>query len=619
MNNSENNKQNIDQQNIIEKIQESFFAHIAKTLSLDISLINATPFLLNIDPTKQEFGDLNSTIALTLAKQLKRSPISIAKEIADTYTSEYIEKIEVAGAGFLNLFFSPKAISLLAQELYTQKENFFKQINPEKPDSDQAIKRISLEFISANPTGPLHFGHGRGGIIGDVLGNIFSFLGHQVTKEFYINDAGKQIAKLGESFKIRCQQIAQSSTITPQITPQTTISEITIPNIVAPELIIPDTDIPDIIIPDTVTPNTMTPDIAIPEGGYQGEYLITMAQDFMDNHNGAERLSYEPDSFFQEYAKEKLLKAIKETLDNYGITFDVWFSEKTLHQSGAITNALDFLAKHGTLYEKEGALWFASTQFGDDKDRVVRKTTGELTYVAADIAYMIDKKERGYTQLIMTLGHDHHGYVERLQGIKRALEIPTPLDIILYQLVKIKENGQQVRLSKRAGNIITLDDVIKTVGKDVARFFYLNRKADAQLEFDLELALKKSDENPVYYVQYALVRTGSILQKAKTSTVFENIGAQDAEHLGNQEILLLKKIAFFKELLTSISTTFQTHQLAYYVHELAQLFSSYYAKHKIIDLNQISQSRARLLLVLLMQNTLRINLELLGISRPERM
>lgn len=586
MNSSENNQHNINQhnnskKNIIEKIQESFFSHIAQTLSLDIASVSATPLTLNIDSTKQEFGDLNSTIALTLAKQLKRSPIAIAQQIASTYTCEYVAKIDVAGPGFLNLFFSPKTISLLAQELYTQKEDFFKPANP-------IGRRISLEFISANPTGPLHFGHGRGGIIGDVLSNIFSFLGHSVTKEFYINDAGKQIAKLGESFKIRCQQIAQSSYI---------------PNIVTPD----------------ITPNIITPDIVIPEGGYQGEYLISMAQDFIENHNGATKLSYETDQFFQEYAKEKLLKAIKHTLDTYGITFDVWFSEKTLHESGAITKALDFLAKHGTLYEKENALWFASTQFGDDKDRVVRKSTGELTYVAADIAYMIDKKERGYTQLIMTLGHDHHGYVERLQGIKKALQITIPLDIILYQLVKIRENGEQVRLSKRAGNIITLDDVIKTVGKDVARFFYLNRKADAQLEFDLELALKKSEENPVYYVQYALVRAGSILQKASADNVFENIGSQDAKHLGSQEIMLLKKIAFFKELLASIDTTFQTHQLAYYVHELAQLFSSYYAKHRIIDLNQIEQSRGRLLLVILMQNTFRINLELLGISRPERM
>ena len=252
-----------------------------------------------------------------------------------------------------------------------------------------------------------------------------------------------------------------------------------------------------------------------------------MAQD------GVHKLD-QPDSFFKEYAKDKMLAQIKITLDTYGIKFDTWFSEKTLHDSGAITQALTFLQQQGQLIEKDGALWFNSMAFGDDKDRVVRKATGELTYVAADIAYMLDKVKRGYSELIMILGHDHHGYVDRLQGIRQALNIDPKLDIILYQLVKIKEDGQLVRLSKRAGHIITLDDVIKTVGKDVARFFYLNRKADAQLEFDLNLALTKSDENPVYYVQYAFVRTGSIIQKAQDVPALHDIGAQDAQFVEKQ-------------------------------------------------------------------------------------
>jgi len=290
-----------------------------------------------------------------------------------------------------------------------------------------------------------------------------------------------------------------------------------------------------------------------------------------------------------------------------------------LHDSGAIEKALDYLAQQGLLYEKEGALWFTSTTFGDDKDRVVRKASGELTYVAADIAYMNNKAGRGCDQMIMTLGHDHHGYVERLQGIRKALHVNPPLHIILYQLVKIKEDGQQVRLSKRAGRIISLDDVIKTVGKDVARFFYLNRKADAQLEFDLDLALKKSEENPVYYVQYAFVRTGSILHKAQAISAFGNITNADAQHISKEETFLLKKIVLLKELLESISSTHQTHQLAYYTHELAQIFSSYYAKHKVIDPQDINRSRGRLFMTLLIRNTLQTCFNLLGISQPERM
>lgn len=549
--------------NVIEQIQQHFIEHLIVSLNIDPAMAReATRLTLNSDPSKQEFGDLSANIALVLAQKLKRKPRDVAQEIIANYSHDLIEKIEIAGPGFLNFYFSPHAIQLLASQVYEQGEQFFKP-------SHLSPQSISVEFVSANPTGPLHFGHGRGGIIGDVLGTIFRFLGHKVTKEFYINDAGNQIAKLGECFKIRCLQLAGI-------------------------------------------------DVAIPEEGYQGDYLITLAQEFMAQHDGKALLD-QPDEFFQTYAKTILLERIKETLNAYGIHFDVWFSEKTLHDSGAITDALTYLSKQGSLYEKDGALWFTSTAFGDDKDRVVKKASGELTYVAADIAYMINKADRGFDQMIMTLGHDHHGYVERLQGIRQALHLKPPLHVILYQLVKIKEDGQQVRLSKRAGRIISLDDVIKTVGKDVARFFYLNRKADAQLDFDLDLALKKSDENPVYYVQYAFVRTGSILQKANAIDLFSALTTADARGLGQEETFLLKKIVLLKELLESISNTHHTHQLANYVHELAQLFSTYYAKHRVIDVQNVQQSRSRLFLTLLIRNTLQTGLNILGISQPERM
>lgn len=547
--------------NVIERIQHDFLAHLTSAFNLDLTHIKDARLTLNSDPAKQEFGDLSTNAALVLAKHLKCTPREIAQRVTQSYSHELVDRIDMAGPGFMNFFLTPNAIHLLAQELLEQGASFFKP-------SDLKKQKISVEFVSANPTGPLHFGHGRGGIIGDVLSTILTFLGHSVTKEFYINDAGNQIVKLGESFKARCQQIAGMK-------------------------------------------------VDIPEGGYQGEYLLDLAQEFM-NHEGLQRLD-QPDEFFQQYAKSALLERLTKTLDSYGIHFDVWFSEKSLHDSGAIHDVLTYLTAQGDLYEKEGALWFSSTAFGDDKDRVVRKASGELTYVAADIAYLKNKSDRGFDQLIMTLGHDHHGYVERLQGIRKALGVTPPLHVILYQLVKIKEDGQQVRLSKRAGRIVTLDDVIKTVGKDVARFFYLNRKADAQLEFDLNLALTKSDENPVYYVQYAFVRTGSILHKAQTIAPFASLSPQDAIGLGREELVLLKKIVSLKDLLESIANTHQTHQLAYYVHELAQLFSSYYAKHKVLDPTAIELSRARLLLVQLVRTTLSTCFDLLGISQPERM
>jgi len=281
---------------------------------------------------------------------------------------------------------------------------------------------------------------------------------------------------------------------------------------------------------------------------------------------------------------------------------------------------LDVLQKRGFLFEQDGALWFKTTQFGDDKDRVVRKSTGEYTYIAADIAYLKNKIDRGFDNLIFILGHDHHSYVTRLNAVKDGLGYTDcPLSVILYQLVKISEDGALVRMSKRAGAIVGLQDIIDTVGKDVARFFYLHRKADAQLEFDIGLALKRTEENPVYYVQYAYVRTGSILEKAAGHADLDGINAMDAQHIGQQEAFLLKKIVFLEQLLMDIAVNHQTHLLTYYVVELAQLFHRYYSHVRVIDLENREKSRARLLMITLLRDTIALVLDILGISHPEKM
>ncbi len=298
----------------------------------------------------------------------------------------------------------------------------------------------------------------------------------------------------------------------------------------------------------------------------------------------------------------------------------VWFSEKTLHDSGAIATGISHLTEQDTTYQKDDALWFRATTFGDDKDRVLRKANGELTYIAADVGYLENKIARNFDHLIIVLGQDHHSYVARLKGILQALNHdPAILDVILFQLVTLKATGQLLRMSKRTGNIVTLDDLIETVGKDVARFFYLNRKADAHLDFDVDLALKKTDENPVYYIQYAYVRTKSILQKAEQEPDLRVINDRDTVGLSDAEQLLLKKIISLNLLLQSITKHYQTHTLAYYVLELAQLFHAYYAKNRIIDPEKVTQSRARLLLVTIVRNTLETCLNLLGISCPESM
>lgn len=553
----------MDLMNSIDHIQQSFIEHIKNLFPTHQASSDHTRLHINVDEAKQSFGNLSTTIALVLAKMLGRSPREIATEIITTFTHPLVEKLEIAGPGFVNLFLKQETFKLLVQELFERKEMFFKPAKLEKKQN------ISLEFVSANPTGPLHFGHGRGGIIGDVLGNILTFVGHNVAKEFYINDAGNQIQKLGESFKIRCLQVAGT-------------------------------------------------DVSIPEDGYHGEYLLELAQGCFAEYG--QNLFEKPDSFFSNYAKENLLEALKNTLKDYGIEYDVWFSEKTLHESDAIENALQILKSNNLLFEQDGALWFKTTQFGDDKDRVVKKSTGEYTYIAADIAYLKNKADRGFDHFIFILGHDHHSYVTRLNAVKQGLGYTEKsLDVILYQLVKILNDGALVRMSKRSGAIISLQDIINTVGKDVARFFYLNRKADAQLEFDLGLALKKTEENPVYYVQYAYVRTGSILEKTVAIPELHNITCDDAQYIGPEEAILIKKIVFLEQLLADISHNHQTHVLAHYVIELAQLFHRYYSHVRVIDPENLHKSRGRLLMIHVLRNTIALVLDILGVSHPEKM
>lgn len=549
--------------NLIQQIQDAFIDYLERTFEVTPEVARQCTFELNVDEKKQQFGDLNSSAPLILGRHLRRDPLQVCEQITGGFKNEYIATIECAPPGFLNAILKPEVFQQLAQNLFISKNDFF-VLDPKIPKHN-----YSIEFVSANPTGPLHIGHGRGGIIGDVLGNIIGFLGHKATKEFYINDAGSQIQKLGRSCKIRCQQ-------------------------------------------------EMGIDVAMPEDSYHGEYLIPIVKECIKEYGNT--VLEKPDTFFSDYAKEKMLVYIKETLKEYGIHFDLWFSEKKeLHDSNAIDHVIDILKKKGYIYEKDGALWFKSTAFGDDKDRVLRKSSGELTYVAADIAYLYNKVERGFDHLIMVLGHDHHSYAVRLESARQALNLEVPLDIILYQLVKMKEDDKLVRMSKRSGHFVTLRDIIEAVGTDVARFFYLNRKADAQLEFNLDLALKKTEENPVYYVQYAYVRTESILNKAQEEKQLHAINEVDVSALGPDESFLIKKIVSLKPLLETISTNYQTHLLTYYVIELANAFHRYYSKHRVIDPTNISQSRGRLLVIILLKDTFECCLKLLGISRPDKM
>lgn len=548
--------------NTIQQIQQSFSNALIAQFGIPSALAAKLTLELNLDEHKQTFGDLTTNAAMVLAKELKQSPRDVATTITQNFTHPLIARMEIAGPGFINFFLAESAWALIAQEYLANGAEAFKPAALKK-------EHVNIEFVSANPTGPLHFGHGRGGILGDVIARVLTFLGHAVQKEFYINDAGAQIQKLGISFKIRCQQQAGIA-------------------------------------------------VELPEDAYHGDYLVELATQALSEHG--EAILERDIAFFEQYAQDHMLAAIKETLASYGISYDVWFSEKSMHTSGAINHALAVLAQQGMLYEQDGATWFRTTQFGDDKDRVVKKSDGSLTYIAADVAYLLNKTERGNNKLIMILGHDHHSYATRLDAVRQGLGLThTTLDVVLYQLVQIKAGNIPVRMSKRTGNIITLKDVVETVGPDVARFFYLHRKADAQLEFDLDLARTQSDENPVYYVQYAYVRTNSILDKAEQDPLFNTASSADCQYLGTAEALLLKKIASLGLLLEQIGHNYQTHLLTHYVVELANLFHKYYAANRVLDTAHINLSKGRIQMIKLVQHTFRMAFELIGISAPQRM
>jgi len=570
--------------NIISSLVREIITIIKTTYNLSLDEIRTIETTLQVGK-ETTFGDISCNAAMVLARRLKQRPRDLADRLKENFEQTMqenktstlataVERIEIAGPGFLNFFLRPTTWQTVALQLHEQKKTFF------KPDITKGKKRYLIEFVSANPTGPLHFGHGRGGIIGDVLANILQFLGHEAVREFYVNDAGVQIKKLGNSLKIRCQQLHN-------------------------------------------------PTIEFAQDGYHGKYLIELAQQCVQEH-GKQVVEKDID-FFSCYALDNLLKQIKATLTSYGIYFSSWFYEKTLHKDGSIERVLGILRTKNLLYTKENALWFRSSNFGDDKDRVIKKADDSYTYIAADIAYHKHKFDRKFDYLIDILGQDHHGYVKRLKATMQALDYPADnLHVILYQLVSIKHAGQAQKMSKRSGTFTKLQDIIDTVGTDVARFFYLNRKAEAHLDFDLAVALKKTEENPVYYIHYAYVRTKSILQKAdeheELRLFLQSIAnnkkdeiKQATEHMNKADHTILKKIISLDSLLHSIERTHGTHQLAYYSIELAQFFHHYYAHNKIIDPSTITTSKARLLLTTIIRDTLELCLDLMGLTKPEKM
>ncbi|MFH1562770.1 MAG: arginine--tRNA ligase [Nitrospirota bacterium] len=515
-------------------------------------------------PKRPEYGNLSTNIAFLIAKKIKTSPYSAAQIIIESMEKkeELISKVEIAGAGFINFW-------VLKERLY--------QVLKEIEDADESYgssnlgqgKRVLIDFVSANPTGPLHVGHGRGADYGDILANILAFCGYEVTREYYINDVGTQMKTLGESLKVRYLQLLGQN-------------------------------------------------VQLPDNGYKGEYLVEIAKTLFEQENDTcqdkDVLLSKEVEFFTKFAQDKILEDIRKTLTDFGVHYDSWFSEKELYDSNQVDEAINSLKKSGFTYESEGALWFRSTSLGDEKDRVLIRQNGEHTYFAGDIAYHKSKYDRGYDVLINAWGTDHHGYVKRLESAMSALGYPANnLVFLLCQLVGLVRDNQPVSMSTRAGEFVTLSELIKEVGKDVARFFFVMRKLNSHLEFDLTLAKQSSKENPVYYIQYVHARACSILSKAnETSSADLNLLKLD------EELTLIFKLASLPQEIINCAKCYEPHGLTAYLIELAGIFHNYYQHHRVISANK-ELTQSRLVLVNVVRIVIRNTLTLLGLTAPQRM
>jgi arginyl-tRNA synthetase len=534
----------------------------------ELSLTDLPPLLLE-SPKQREFGDLATNFAMHWAKAAKKSPRVIAEAIIKNLEDPdgMLARIEIAGPGFLNFTFARKFYYARLRGLAAGKE----------ADLDLGRgQRVQVEFASVNPTGPLHVGHGRVAVIGDVLARLHEATGFKVEREYYVNDAGNQMESLGLSVDARYREL---------------FGEI----------------------------------VALPDGGYPGDYVKDIAAEIKRQY-GDKFLGESKEAaldFFQRYGGDSLLNTIRQQLAAFGIRFDSFFSEKTMRQRDEVAEAMRLLRDRGLLYSEDGAEWFQSTAFGDDKDRTVIKSNGELTYFAADVAYHRNKFERGFSKFINVWGADHHGYVPRLKAAMRALGYDESLlQIVLVQIVQLTRAGEPVRMGKRSGEFVPLQEVLDEVGSDAARFFFLMRKADSHLDFDLDLAKQQSSENPVFYVQYAHARVASIFEQAHRNGIIWNpaeVGSIAVERLQlTEEIELIRRTIQFNDILEESVRDLEPHRMVFFLLDLAGEFHRYYNRFRILTEDR-DLTRARMLLVQVVQATIRRGLGILGVDAPMKM
>ena len=525
---------------------------IKKSLPVDMDV---NKIVIEI-PKDKKNGDYSTNVAFLLTKELKSSPINIANDIIKNISDDMIDRIEVANPGFINFYINKDYLLNNINVINDMGKNYGK--------SDFGkLEKINIEYVSANPTGTLHIGHGRGAVYGDCLSKIMSFAGYDVTREYYINDAGNQMYNLGVSIKERYKERCGV-------------------------------------------------EFAIPENGYHGKEIIVIAESLYDEY-GDSKLN-EDIEFFRQKGLDILLDGIKKDLDKFRVNFDVFTSEQSLYDRGFVENTLNKLKNSGKCYIDEGALWLKTTDLYDEKDRVLIKSDGNYTYLLPDIAYHSDKLNRGFDRLIDVLGSDHHGYINRLRS---SLEMvgydSSKLEIKILQMVRLLRNGEEVKLSKRTGKTITLSELLEDVGVNAARYFFASKSLDTQMDFDLDLAVKNSNENPIYYIEYANARISSILKNKEVEKI-DNYSTMDNE----TAYTILNKLMEFEDILINAASRELPHMVANYLYELASLFHSYYSKEKIVT-EDIEYTKERLAFIKAIKIVMNNAANILGLILREEM
>ncbi|MEH7443337.1 arginine--tRNA ligase [Bacillus sp. JJ1122] len=555
--------------NIVEQVQLKLKEEIKQAaIKANLAEEAQIPSVVLETPKEKAHGDYSTNMAMQLARVAKKAPRQIAELLIENFdkSKASIEKIEIAGPGFINFYMDNSYLTDLIPAILEAGDNY----GESKVGNGQ---KIQVEFVSANPTGDLHLGHARGAAVGDSLCNVLSKAGYDVSREYYINDAGNQINNLALSVEARYFQ-------------------------------------------------ALGMDKPMPEDGYHGEDIIgigkKLAEEFGDKYvNVPDQERFDT---FREYGLKYEMAKLKQDLENFRVKFDVWYSETSLYHDGKIDVALDALRVNGHIYEEDGATWFRSTELGDDKDRVLIKQDGSYTYLTPDIAYHKNKLERGFEKLINIWGADHHGYIPRMKAAIQALGYERDtLEVEIIQLVHLYKNGEKMKMSKRTGKAVTMRDLIEEVGLDAVRYFFAMRSADTHMDFDLDLAVSQSNENPVFYAQYAHARISSILRSAEEQGFTVGKDADFKLIEAEKEMDLLKKIGEFPLAVAEAAQKRMPHRISNYIFELASVFHSFYNAEKVLDMDNKERTQARLSLIKSAQITLKNALALIGVSAPEKM